>query len=114
MIRQGSRHTFAEGRVDEDSGRTYLTDRVPYRFRALADNVHHVVQEGETYFSIAGRHFAPLDRAAGYWWAICDFQPHPVNDPTVRPSAGSILVLPSVRTLTEQILGEARREEPVT
>lgn len=109
-VHQGSRHSFVEGRVDAE-GRTFLTDRIPYGFRALPDNRVHIVSEGDTLFTLAGRYFQPLTRPAGYWWAIADFQPHPIHDPTIALVAGSVIVVPSVRTLVEFILNERRRAE---
>ena len=109
-VHQGSRHSFVEGRIDR-GGRTFLTLRVPFRFRALGDNRVHVVAEGDTLYTIAGRYFQPLDRPAGYWWALADFQPHPIHDPTIALVAGSVVIVPSVRTLIGDILSEARREQ---
>lgn len=108
-VYQGSRHSFVEGRIDS-RGRTFLTLRVPFRFRALPDNVVHVVADGDTLYTIAGRYFQPLERPAGYWWAIADFQPHPIHDPTIALVSGSVIVVPSIRTLVTEILNEARRE----
>jgi hypothetical protein len=105
-----SRFTFCVPWFD-DLGRLYLDDRAPYRYRAFADNTVHLVQEGDTIWSIAGQHFRPAPRAAGLWWAIADFQPNPIHDPTIALVPGSVLVLPSLRTVLEEVLGEARRSE---
>jgi len=110
MLFPGSRHTFTEGRVD-DADRAFLTDRAPFRFKALPDNRVHLVVQGDTLFGVAGRYFQPLERPAGYWWVLADFQPHPIHDPTIALVAGSVLIVPSVRTLLEDILGEQRRTE---
>lgn len=109
-VYQGSRHTFVEGRLD-DEGRLFLTDRTPYSFVTRDDNRVHVVVEGDTLWSIAGRYFQGLDRPAGYWWAIADFQPNPIHDPTIALVAGSVIIVPSIRTLLEDVLGEKRRRE---
>ena len=107
----GSRHTFTKLRADID-GKRYLTDRVPYLYRELADNRTHTVRQGDTWFALAGKYFSALPRAAGFFWAICDFQPSgPVVDPTVLPTTGTDVVIPSVATLTSRILGEERRRE---
>ena len=102
-VYEGSRYAHVEGRVDSE-GRMYLTDRVPHRFRALRDNRVHIVSQGDTLFTIAGRYFQPLARPAGYWWAIADFQSNPVHDPTIQLVPGSVVIVPSVRTLIEDIL----------
>lgn len=107
---ENSRHTFCLGWVDEE-GRSFLDDRAPYGYKAFQDNSVHIVKEGETIWSIAGQHFRPHPRPAGLWWAIADFQPNPIHDPTIRLVPGSLLILPSLRTVLEEVLGEARRKE---
>ncbi len=108
-----SRHTFCSATKD-DLGRSFLSERVPYGYRKLADNRTHPVVAGDTLWTLAGRYFSPLERASGFWWAIADFQPDPIFDPTLKLEPGTVLFIPSVRTLLEKILGEERRdEEPV-
>jgi nucleoid-associated protein YgaU len=106
--RVGSRHSFTAG-VRDDAGTLHLTGREPYRFRAHADNRVHVVVQGDTLWDLAGRYFAPLPRACGFWWAIADFQPDPIVDPTLELEVGRRLVIPSARVITDVILGEAGR-----
>lgn len=101
-----SRHRFSVAQVDSE-GRLFLSDREPYPFRELADNRRHVAREGDTLFNLAGRYFAPMSRACGFWWVIADF--NGVHDPTVPPMPGTVLVVPSVRTLVEEVLNERRR-----
>lgn len=108
--RELSRHTFTTGLLD-GSERFFLTERVPYRYRTLPDNRTHLVQEGETIFSLAGFMFQPLVRPAGLFWVIADFQPRPIHDPTLALIAGQMLFVPSVRTVREEILSEDRRRE---
>jgi hypothetical protein len=106
----GSRFMFTLGVLDE-AGRRYLTEREPYRFRVLPDTRQHRVVQGDTLFHLAGRYFAPLPRACGFWWAIADFQPDPIVDPTLVLEIGRVLFIPSLRVLTDVILAEARRAE---
>jgi hypothetical protein len=108
--RTGSRHSFCLGVLNPE-GRRLLTEREPFRFRELPDNRQHRVVEGDTLWSLAGLYFAPLPRACGFWWAIADFQPDPLVDPTVGLEVGRILAIPSTRVLSDVILGEARRRE---
>jgi hypothetical protein len=108
--RRFSRYTFCSAVLD-DQERLFLTDREPYRFRTLPDNRQHVVKEGETLFSLAGLYFSPLPRPAGLWWIIADFQPDPIQDPTLALDVGRVLVVPSLRTVTEEIFSEKRRQE---
>jgi hypothetical protein len=108
--RRWSRYTFCSATLD-DEGRLFLLDREPYRFQSFADNRQHVVQQGETLFSLAGRYFAPLPRPAGLWWVIADFQPDPISDATLQLDLGRVLFVPSVRVVTEEIFSETRRQE---
>ena len=106
----GSRFGFCLGVLDE-RGRRFLTEREPYRYRPLPDNRAHRVVDGDTLFDLAGRYFAPLPRACGFWWAIADFQPSDgaIVDPTLDLEVGRTIYIPSVRVLTDIILGESRR-----
>lgn len=113
MIFDYSRYTFCERWIDADS-RTFFDARRPYRFRSRPDNVQYLVKEGESLFTIAGRHFSPIERAAGLWWVIADYQPNPIHDPTVRLVPGTILVLPSHTTLQQEIFSPSRLQESRT
>jgi hypothetical protein len=87
----------------------FLTERDPYGYVDLPDNRAHAVVSNDTLFSLAAKYFAPLPRACGFWWAIADFQPDPVVDPTLALDIGRLVYIPSTRVLTDVILGEARR-----
>jgi hypothetical protein len=50
-----------------------------------------------------------LPRACGFWWAIADFQPDPVVDPTLLLEPGRRLFIPSLRVLTDVVLSESQR-----
>ncbi len=102
--RVGSRYSASLGVLDADGCR-FLTEREPFRFREYEDTREHVVVKGDSLFTLAGRYFAPLPRACGFWWAIADFQPDPVFDPTVELELGRRIYVPSVRVLTDVILG---------
>jgi hypothetical protein len=69
------------------------------------------VVDGDSLFDLAGRYFAPLPRACGYWWAIADYQPDPILDPTLALETARAIVVPATRVLTDVILAESRRRE---
>jgi hypothetical protein len=103
--RAGSRHSQCVAYRDE-AGRTLLTERETYRFREHGDTRVHIAAQGDTLFALAGRYFEPLPRACGFWWAIADFQPDPILDPTLRLEPGRRLFIPSVRVLIDIILAD--------
>ena len=106
--RAGSRYAGSFGLRDEQ-GRLFLTEREPFGYRDFSDNRIHIVSQRETLFLLAGRYFAPLSRGAGYWWAIADFQPEPIVDPTSMVEVGTEMVIPSLRVLTDVILPRGGR-----
>ncbi len=106
--RSGSRYTFCTG-VRDAADVLQLTEREPYRFREHKDTRVHTVAQGDTLFDLAGRYFAPLPRACGFWWVLADFQPDPIVDPTLELDVGRRLFVPSLRVLTDVILSEQRR-----
>lgn len=104
-----SRHIFSTGFSDEDGNR-YLTLPDAFRFQALADNRRHVVQQGDTLQHLAARYFEGFPRAAGLWWVIAEFQPDPIVDPTLLLEPGTVLFIPSLRTVFDTAFSEDRRD----
>lgn len=107
--RRYSRFTFSAGFVDEDDGAFLLEDPEPFEFQEFSDTRIHTVTESDTVFNLAARYFASFERPAGLWWIICDFQPDPIIDPTLKLAVGRTLFIPSERVVTEEIFNEARR-----
>ena len=103
--RRTSRYRRCFGVVDA-SGRTLLTERDPFRYRELPGTAAHVVVEGDTLWGLAARYFAPLERPAGLWWIIADFQPAPILDPTLALEPGSVVLVPSLAVVTDVILSD--------
>lgn len=108
--RRLSRYAFSEAYTD-DAGDRVLTDPEPYRYRDFEDNRIHIVAEGDTLWSLAGRYFQAFDVPEELWWVIADFQPDPIHDPTLLLAPGRAIVVPSVRTVLEEVFSEQRRRE---
>jgi hypothetical protein len=108
--RENSRHSFTLGYSDKyETMRTlFLQPRIPFPFRQLSDNRVVVAKAGDTLYALAGKYFAPLTRACGLWWVIADFQPTPIHDPTVALASGRAIVIPSVRTVMEEVFDQER------
>lgn len=107
--RRLSRYTFTEAYTDAEGDRV-LTDPDPYRYRDFPDNRVHIIAEGDTLWALAGRYFPGFANPEELWWVIADFQPDPVHDPTLKLAPGRTLVIPSVRTVVEEIFSENRRK----
>ena len=60
--RRFSRFEFTLG-IRDDEGRLFLTDREPYGFKVFSDNRIHVVKQGDSLFSLAGKYFRPEEYA---------------------------------------------------
>jgi hypothetical protein len=107
--RRFSRYTFATALRDADGDLVLYGDE-PYRFRNFEDNREHVVREGDTLFSLAAQYFLGVPRPDGLFWVIMDFQPEPIHDPTIELAVGRVLIIPSLRTLQEEIFSARRRQ----
>jgi hypothetical protein len=105
--RINSRYTFTTAVSADDEVMLYGEE--PYRYKAQSDNREHVVRQGDTLFTLAHAYFAGIERPAGLWWVIADFQPEPIHDPTLTLDVGRVMIIPSVRTVQEEILNERRR-----
>jgi len=74
----------------------------------LPDDIEHTVSEGETLFTLAAKYFSTLSRPSGLFWVLADYQSPPIGDPLLPLPPGSVLKIPSIRTLQEVILSEER------
>lgn len=108
--RKLSRYTFSTAYTDE-SGDLVLTEPERFGYRAFSDNKLHVVKVEDTLFSLAAKYFRGFNRPDGLWWIIADFQPDPIHDPTERLTEGSTLIIPSMRTVIEEVFSEKRYDE---
>ena len=97
----------------DEEGKLYLTEREPFRYQPFPDNRVHTVVEGDTWFNLAGRYFAPLERACGYWWVIFDFQPEEYLevDSTLSLRNGSQIYVPPVRVITDILPSQMMRRQ---
>lgn len=98
-------------------GLLYLSEAPPFRYVDLPDNIEHTVVRGDTWSSIAARHYGAIyrdDHLAGAELiakVIADFQPEWVEDMTILPVAGTRVYLPSLDTIETRIFNESRRAE---
>lgn len=108
-----SRYYRTEVYEDESEPRTktLVSYRTPFSYRERGDNRVYEVAEGDTLASIARKVYPSIGAYLGsyssarLYWAIADYQPTPIIDPTIQLRPGSRLVLPSVELLTTEIIG---------
>lgn len=108
-----SRYRFCQA-VLNDANRLFLTDPEPFRFIDLPDNRQHIAKHGDTWWGLAARYYAAdglVDNPTDLWSIIADFQPEPVVDPTLRIEPGRTIHIPSIETIFQRVLSEARRVE---
>ena len=98
-----SRFRLCSGVVDFD-GDLILTDPEPYT-AANADDESVVMTDGDSLQRIAYRRYG----FAELWWVVADRAG--IYDPTISIAAGTVLTIPSSRTVNELILNESRRRE---
>lgn len=110
--RVNSRHTFTFGYRDAYSTqKLWLSPRIPFPYKDRTDNRTVIARRGDTLFTLAGRYFQPLSRACGLWWVIGDYQPQPIHDPTLQLAPGRAIVVPSLRTVLEEVFNDDRAFE---
>jgi hypothetical protein len=111
MFRDDSRYNLGELYKDA-SNRSYTGLRGRILFADTDDIVPHVIEAGDTLWSLADRYYGGLiDNDVNYWWAIADFQPEPINDPTIMLVPGQIILIPPLETIVAAL--EEYPDEPL-
>ncbi len=103
-----SRYRYCTGYKDAN-GVSYLDEREPFRYRNESDNTVHEAVEGDTWWGLAHLYFDGLPRPAGLFWILCEFQPTPVVDPTIRIKSGASIVVPSLRLVKTKVFNPTER-----
>lgn len=111
LIRSRYEKTYG---LEDDNGLLYLTEREPFRYDKKLPGIrrHRVAQE-DTLPVLAARYFRGLTISGGLgpehlWWVIADFQPIPIQDPTIDLEVGRLLYVPSVAVVRRRIFGGVR------
>jgi hypothetical protein len=101
---------FCELLTDEDADVQHFSDPVPFTYRDRPDTITHVIDDGDTWESIAATYYRSLPNAPQLWRIIAEFQPVIPLDATLPP-VGPVVYVPSVRTVLEEIFSESRRPD---
>lgn len=112
MFRDDSRYNLADLYKDS-SNRSYTSLRGRVFFDDVEGTVPHVVEDGDTLWSLADRYYGGLiDDDVNYWWVIADFQPEPINDPTIKLEKGQIILVPPLELIMAVL--EEYPDEPLS
>lgn len=106
-----SRHLLCVGVTRFSDGLSFLLDREPIRFVNRGDTKRITAQRGDTWYGLAAEYLKPIPNAEQLFWAICDFQPTPVIDPTVDPVPGAIIYVPSADFIIANYFTDSRRDQ---
>jgi hypothetical protein len=68
------------------------------------EDIPHEIIVGDTLHSLAARYYDGMG-GAELWWAIADYQPEPIIDPTVQLTPGDILLIPAPYIVQDFIQG---------
>lgn len=99
MFKDDSRYNLADLYKDA-SNRSYTALRSRIFFDDIDGVFPHVVEDGDTLWSLADFYYeGSAETDTNYWWAIADFQPEPINDPTIKLSPGQILLIPPLELI---------------
>jgi len=95
--------------LGDENNTKYLDEREPFRFKDERDNRIHVAVEGDTWWTLAWKYFRFARMPSLLWWLLCEFQPVPVIDPTIKIAKGTQIFIPSERLVRTQVFNRERR-----
>ena len=109
MLHPDSRYMLGNLFRRESDNAIYTELRPRLSFEDRDDVIMYEIQAGDTLFSIAQRAYSQgqSEDAAHFWWAIADFQPEPINDPTIALVPGEYLLIPSLDFIRLKLNGDA-------
>jgi len=89
-----------------------MPERLRYVYRD--DTRLHVAADGEYLFDIAYAYYRHAfgDDAHDLWEILAQFQPVPIEDPSIALAAGTHVLIPSVAFIREEALGSSLTEFP--
>jgi hypothetical protein len=107
VIDRRSRYQFSEIHTDS-AGRRFFGPRPRFTYRDLPDNQRHIVKGAERLWHLSQIYWPELPKNGTYYWIIADFQPEPILDAFKDLVMGSVIIVPSLRTVEGMIFNSAR------
>jgi hypothetical protein len=92
----------------DEAGRLSFAARTRLLWEDLEGVRAHVVKTGDTLWSLAMRYYKSVGQpgdGARLWWVIADFQPEPINDPTIALQDGEIVLIPPLSAVQTALAG---------
>lgn len=99
--------------IRDDTDQVLLGPRTFIDYGEDDDVIAHRVMAGDTLFSLAALYFHALPTGSSMWWAIADYQPEPLLDPTLELTVGSIILIPPLDTLQGILLAPDSEDEAI-
>jgi hypothetical protein len=90
-------------RRSDDSVLYYSLRPRPWYVGGLGETLHKV-QLGDTLMNLAQFYFKGFPDPARLWWIIADYQPEPINDPTIVLTPGSVVVIPPQNVVQDWLM----------
>jgi hypothetical protein len=97
--------------IKDARGRLLLSLRPRLEYDQEDEDIIHEVAPGDTLWTLAAQYFNGIPFAHTLWWAIADYQPDPIIDPTVRLEPGSLVVIPSPTLVQDALSGILEEDE---
>lgn len=98
-----SRYRAAELIKGDDDSFTWTLPNF-FEFTGEDEDIFYEVQPGDNWHLLAYKFYGREFGGANLWWAIMDYQPTPIVDPTIALSPGSVLVVPPPKRIQEFLL----------
>ena len=91
--------------IKDDDDTLILDLRAKLEFQESSDDILHIVQKGETLHTLAATYYQGFPNAATLWWAIADYQPEPIIDPTLELQEGQVIIIPAADAVQDGLFG---------
>ena len=110
MLTTASRYMLATI-IKDANARLKLSLRAKLSYNPGDGDVVHEIAPGDTLWNLAVQYFQGVPYAATLWWAIADYQPEPILDPTITLTPGDLIVIPSPILVQDALAGVLDEEE---
>lgn len=97
--------------VKDAQDRLKLSLRARLEYDQEDEDIIHEIAPGDTLWTLAAQYFDGMPYSHTLWWAIADYQPDPIIDPTVQLEPGELIVIPSPVLVQDALSGLLEEDE---